>query len=176
MILLFTLIPFPSKNLRFSVDRSNVSLNNTNDSIASHTAPNMIIKTPSNCINLVPSPPIKSCFKIPNQGTTTERRYNNNGLQTLPIGNLTPQAEAALNLNSMGVQNTSLAAGSSNESLKSLLGFQGNVSGEMMPVFASRLMDYIQNGLQNPVVHKPVYDMKIQKDIHEIQVINRFFS
>ncbi|XP_065369176.1 putative uncharacterized protein DDB_G0267716 [Calliphora vicina] len=160
-----------SKNLRFSVGRNNnCNNNNPNGTCSPHPAQNMIIETPSNCINLIPSPPLNSSFQVP-QHAAPERHSNtnNNGSQSFPIGNLTPQAEAALNLNSNGMQTPNVPGGSSNESLKSLLGFQGNVSGEMMPVFASRLMDFIQNGLQNPSVHKPVYDMKIQKDIHEIQ-------
>ncbi|KAM7345802.1 uncharacterized protein ACRADG_011941 [Cochliomyia hominivorax] len=153
-----------SKNLRFSVARNNGLTNIINDSHCTHTAQNMIIETPSNYINLVSSPPLNSSFQIPQQSTPIQRNNNSNASPTFPIGNLTPQAEAALNLNS-----SATATSSSNESLKSLLGFQGSVSGEMMPVFASRLMDFIQSGLQNPTVHKPVYDMKIQKDIHEIQ-------
>lgn len=144
--------------------RNKGNSNNLNESISS--AQNMIIETPSNYINLVPSPPLNSSFQIPHESSPVQRNNNNKIPQSYPIGNLTPQAEAALNLNS-----TATVSNNSNESLKSLLGFQGNVSGEMMPVFASRLMDFIQNGLQNPAVHKPVYDMKIQKDIHEIQVI-----
>ncbi|KAI8126906.1 hypothetical protein FF38_06064 [Lucilia cuprina] len=161
---------FESKNLRFSVARNNSNNNpNQNSNIGIHKpAQNMIIETPSNYINLVPSPPLNSSFKIPHHSTPNRNNNNSSGSQSFPIGNLTPQAEAALNLNSCGIPAVS-PTGGSNESLKSLLGFQGNVSGEMMPVFASRLMDFLQNGLQNPAVHKPVYDMKIQKDIHEIQ-------
>lgn len=162
----------PSKNLRFSVGRNNnCNNNNPNGTCSPKPAQNMIIETPSNCINLIPSPPLNSSFQVPQHAAPERHSNNNNGSQSFPIGNLTPQAEAALSLNSIGMQTPNVTAGSSNESLKSLLGFQGNVSGEMMPVFASRLMDFIQSGLQNPSVHKPVYDMKIQKDIHEIQVI-----
>lgn len=83
----------------------------------------------------------------------------------MPIGNLTPQAQAALNLNS----NANTGSNPSNDSLKSLLGFQGSVSGDMMPMFATKLMEFLQNSAQAHV-HKPIYDMKVQKDIHEIQV------
>ncbi|XP_037821934.1 putative uncharacterized protein DDB_G0289263 [Lucilia sericata] len=164
---------FESKNLRFSVGRNNNNNSpNQNSNTGIHKpAQNMIIETPSNYINLVPSPPLNSSFKIPQHSTPERSNNTSGGSQSFPIGNLTPQAEAALNLNSSVIQNSTAVSptGSSNESLKSLLGFQGNVSGEMMPVFASRLMDFLQSGLQNPAVHKPVYDMKIQKDIHEIQ-------
>lgn len=125
------------------------------------TARNMVISTPSQCINLEQSGQLNSQFQIPQ----TIHATNGNGNQTIPVGNLTPQAQAALNLNSNQFTTTT----NNNDSLKSLLGFQGNVSGDMMPVFASRLLDFIQNGSQAPV-HKPMYDMKIQKDIHEIQV------
>lgn len=124
------------------------------------TARNMIIETPSQYVNLDASAHLNSNFQMPH----TIR--NNNGNQSIPIGNLTPQAQAALNLNSNPNQATT---SNNNESLKSLLGFQGNLTGDMMPVFASRLLDFIQNGSQAPI-HKPLYDMKIQKDIHEIQV------
>lgn len=85
----------------------------------------------------------------------------------IPIGNPTPQAQAALNLQSNTMPQ--MATNSTSDSLKDLLGFQGNLAGDMMPVFASRLLDLIKNNVQ-PDVHKPIYDMKIQKDIHELQV------
>ncbi|TMW39496.1 hypothetical protein DOY81_015424, partial [Sarcophaga bullata] len=145
------------KNLRFSVTRDNTNINPTSP----RPVQNMIVETPSNYINLQPSTPLNSSFQVPNSSTPSV--CSNNGSHTIPVGNLTPQAEAKLSLNS-STTNTN----SNNESLKSLLGFQGNVSGDMMPVFANRLLDFIQNGLQTQV-HKPIYDMKIQKEIHELQ-------
>ena len=123
----------------------------------------MIVETPSNYINLQPSTPLNSSFQVPNSSIPYVNS-NNGSHTTIPVGNLTPQVEAKLSLNS-GATNTN----TNKESLKSLLGFQGNVSGDMMPVFANRLLDFIQNGLQTQV-HKPIYDMKIQKEIHELQV------
>lgn len=123
----------------------------------------MIVETPSNNIDLQPSIPLNSTFQVPHSLTTSI--HSNNESHTIPVGNLTPQAEAKLNLNSVTNSNTN----NNNENLKSLLGFQGNVSGDMMPVFANRLLDFIQNGLQTQV-HKPIYDMKKQKEIHELQV------
>lgn len=144
-----------SKNLRLTVNYNKSSISEQ------ATSKNMFIECPSNTINLNPGPQFGSGFHP--QSNQTHADF---GERRMPVGNLTPQAQAALNLNTNGSQ----SSGGNVDNLKDLLGFQGNLAGDMMPVFASRLIDLIKNNVQPPV-HKPIYDMKIQKDIHEIQVI-----
>ncbi|XP_075168396.1 uncharacterized protein LOC142240589 [Haematobia irritans] len=140
-----------SKNLKLTL--------NCNDPMTPPSHPkNMVIECPSDSINLSSSPNFNSCFQRPTNVT------GDMGNKRIPVGGLTPQAQAVLNLES----NTNQISTGTGDNLKDLLGFQGNLAGDMMPVFASRLIDLIKNNVQPPV-HKPVYDMKIQKEIHEVQ-------
>ncbi|XP_005182440.1 putative uncharacterized protein DDB_G0286901 [Musca domestica] len=145
-----------SKNLRLTVDCNELlapTINNNNK------PKNIYIECPR--ISHNKNTNLNSSFQMQSAHMQDDSRN-----RFIPIGNPTPQAQAALNLQSNTMPQ--MATNSTSDSLKDLLGFQGNLAGDMMPVFASRLLDLIKNNVQ-PAVHKPIYDMKIQKDIHELQ-------
>ncbi|XP_017470760.1 PREDICTED: putative uncharacterized protein DDB_G0286901 [Rhagoletis zephyria] len=53
--------------------------------------------------------------------------------------------------------------------LKSLLGVnESNLKAETMAMWAGKLLDLFQSG-QQQTVHKPIYDIQIQKEIHQLQ-------
>ncbi|XP_073846539.1 uncharacterized protein [Musca autumnalis] len=142
-----------SKNFRFTVD--------SNQSVAASA--HIDNNKPKNIYIECPRIPNSNMNSNLNSSSSMQSapQMQDDGNRFIPIGNLTPQAQAALNLQSMNTTTVSPNA-------KDLLGFQGNLASDMMPVFASRLLELIQNNTQTPV-HKPIYDMKIQKDIHELQ-------
>lgn len=56
----------------------------------------------------------------------------------------------------------------SSETIKSLLGLNEiGIRNDTLPALAGRLLDFLNDA--KPTMHKPIYDMKIQKEIHEIQ-------
>ncbi|XP_013105074.2 probable serine/threonine-protein kinase clkA [Stomoxys calcitrans] len=139
-----------NKNMRLTI--------NGNESMFSHVQnKNMVVECPSDSINLNSGHQFK--FGLQQPSTASDDIHN----RGMPIGNLTPQAKAVLNL-----EGNSNQISSGSDSVKDLLGFQGNLAGDTMPIFAARLLDLLGRNVQPPT-HKPVYDMKLQKDIHEIQ-------
>ncbi|XP_054740351.1 putative uncharacterized protein DDB_G0286901 [Anastrepha obliqua] len=53
--------------------------------------------------------------------------------------------------------------------LKALLGVnESNLKGDTMAMLAGKLLDLFQSS-QQQTIHKPIYDMQIQKEIHELQ-------
>ncbi|XP_067630731.1 uncharacterized protein DDB_G0287625-like isoform X2 [Eurosta solidaginis] len=53
--------------------------------------------------------------------------------------------------------------------LKALLGVnESNLKAETMAMWAGKLLDLFQSG-QQQTIHKPIYDMQVQKEIHNLQ-------
>lgn len=54
--------------------------------------------------------------------------------------------------------------------IKALLGVNdNNLKADTMAMWAGKLLELFQSG-QQQTAHKPIYDMQIQKEIHELQV------
>ncbi|XP_004522636.1 myb-like protein I [Ceratitis capitata] len=66
-------------------------------------------------------------------------------------------------------QNLQVPATQTQSDLKSLLGVnENNLKADTMAMWAGKLLELFQS-TQQQTVHKPIYDMQIQKEIHELQ-------
>ncbi|XP_055844607.1 putative uncharacterized protein DDB_G0286901 [Episyrphus balteatus] len=88
------------------------------------------------------------------------QRFNNNSRNNLNrqvLGENYPQKPTLITLTQLCYLFNSYLLGVSEIGIRN----------DMMPALAGKLLDFI-NGA-SPTMHKPIYDMKIQKEIHEIQ-------
>lgn len=160
----------------FDSSNNNAQFNHRNPNNSSAAAQNrvrnLIIECPSEYVNMQPSSKLNSNLQAPKSFTT---KCSDNGNHVSSVGSLTPQAQAVLNLNPNGlvcgpVNNSAV---NNDQTLRSLFGLQGGMTVDMMPVFAAKLKEFIETAGQSQI-HKPVYDMQIQKDIHELQVFCKY--
>lgn len=99
----------------------------------------------------------------------TSSNQNSNGFihSTPPVLIKTPNTSLP-QTNVIETLNTPQPQSKGSEVIKTLLGVnEVGIRNDMMPVLAGKLLDILN--ASNPTVHKPIYDMKIQKEIHDIQ-------
>ncbi|XP_055919729.1 putative uncharacterized protein DDB_G0289263 [Eupeodes corollae] len=98
--------------------------------------------------------------------STINNRQNSSGFTNFSIPKIM-KAETSTQSHAM-LESADNSQSKGSEAIKSLLGVSEiGIRNDMMPALAGRLLDFL-NGT-NPTIHKPIYDMKIQKEIHEIQ-------